>query len=665
MSALHRLAGAVGLQVEWEDAAGQSQTVSDDAVRQVLGALGYPAESDSAIVGSLEECALSQADLRFLSADLGQPVPLPPGHGRPGRAEIALEGGGTIAVQTEQGRDGLFLPPVETPGYHHLRMDGSEICLAVAPLKCLSPGDIGTGSRPWGAAAQIPSLRDEHPRPFGDFGSLATTARDLAAQGADALAISPVHALFPTDPMRFSPYGPSSRLFLNIAFADPALLGSPLPPMLSPDLIEWQQAIPQRLAALRHAYDARSDTARDQVKQWHAAQGEELERHAIFDALFAHHAADGARGWQDWPAAFHDPAGEAVARFAAQHRNEVEFYIFAQWLAAASLEASQKAAVSGGMALGLISDLAVGMDGGGSHAWSRPGELLTGVSVGAPPDLLGPQGQDWGLTNFSPAALKRTGFAAFIATLRVALGHAGGVRIDHILGLNRLWVVPHGATAAGGAYLTYPLEDMLRILAIESHRARGIVIGEDLGTVPRGLRSRLKARHVLGMRVLQFERDSKGTYLPPQKWDRKAVAMTGTHDTPTAAGWWSGRDIDWNRKLGRIDAKQQSEHAAKRERDRKGLWTALSQSGAASGKQPGPEDTHAAVDAAVAQVAATPCELALIPLEDIVGLVEQPNLPGTTDEHPNWRRRMPEATADLLARPVVAQRLSRIEKARP
>ncbi len=212
---------------------------------------------------------------------------------------------------------------------------------------------------------------------------------------------------------------------------------------------------------------------------------------------------------------FHDARGGAVRRFAAEHGDEVEFYVFAQWLASESLGAAQRAATDAGMKIGLISDLAVGLDPGGSHGWSKGDELLQGLSVGAPPDPLGPHGQDWGLTTFSPAALRANAFEPLIATLRANIDLCGGIRIDHALGLNRLWVIPHGGSAADGAYLRYPLGDMLRVLAIESRRARAVVIGEDLGTIPDGLREKLEEREVLGMRVLWFEREDGGATSRP------------------------------------------------------------------------------------------------------------------------------------------------------
>ncbi|WP_431470205.1 4-alpha-glucanotransferase [Sphingosinithalassobacter sp. LHW66-3] len=661
VSELDRLAAAVGLQRDWEDASGKPQRVSDEALRRVLTALGRPAETAADISRSLEEQAQEEDDCRFLSADAGSPVPLPGGCAASGEAELLLEDGGSRRLAIRSGRDGAMLPPITETGYHLLRIGDRELRIAVAPVRCFGVGDVAQGRRLWGPAVQVPALRDGRDTGFGDFGTLAASAEAFARRGADALAISPTHALFPADARRFSPYAPSSRLFHNILFGDPALAGHAAPTAAPRDLIGWEEAIPERIEALRAAFAGASEPVLAAVPEWRRSKGRELERHATFDALHAHFHASGAHGWQDWPTGYRDPESEAVAAFAAEHRDEVDFYVFAQWLAAQSLTAAQERATGAGMALGLIADLAVGMDAGGSHAWSRRDELLTGLSIGAPPDPLGPDGQDWGITGFSPSGLRRTGFDAFIATLRAALDHAGGLRIDHALGLRRLWVVPHGASSAEGAYLRYPLDDMLRILALESQRARAIVIGEDLGTVPEGLRPKLEAREILGMRVLWFERTRSGGFVAPERWRPQAVAMTGTHDLPTVAGWWSGRDIEWAWELGRrSEAADEATARSDRAKERTRLWDAFCASGAAEGPEPPAASPEPAVDAALAHVGATPCTLALVPMEDVVGAVEQPNLPGTIDEHPNWRRRMPRATEALLAEPAVDARLERL-----
>jgi 4-alpha-glucanotransferase len=665
MSALHDLAAAAGLQIDWQDALGAPQRVADDALGTILHALNLPADSAAAIAESHARIVAADAEAAFVSGDVGMPIRLPERF-ETGPAELLLEDGSRQIVAVERIRDTLTVPAITTPGYHRLILRDREIRLAIAPPRCFGVDDAAPGRRIWGPAVQIAALRDDRGAAYGDFGTLAEAVRAFAAHGADAMAISPVHALFPADATRYSPYAPSSRLFLNVLYADPGLIGAPSEPVPLTDLIDWADAIPARMRLLRSAYAARTDAVRDAVAQYAVKGGDELERHARFDTLHAHFLRENeATGWQGWPAAFHDPAGAAVAGFAAEHADEIGFHLFLQWLAKQSLDAAQRAARSGGMALGLIADLAVGMDAGGSHAWSRPDDLLTGLSLGAPPDLLGPDGQSWGITGFSPTALRRTAFEPFIATLRAALDHAGGIRIDHALGLSRLWVVPDGASASEGAYLTMPLADSMRVLAIESRRAKAVVIGEDLGTVPEGFRPAMDAKKMLGMRVLWFERDEDGGIVPPEEWSAAAAAMTGTHDLPTVAGYWQGRDIDWTWQLGRTSRSDSAAaEQALRDEDRAQLWQAFTDAGIAAGAEPARDDCGPVVDAATAFVAATPCALAILPLEDIVGLVEQPNLPGTIDEHPNWRRRMPDTTEMLVAQPGVARRIDRINAAR-
>ncbi|MBI1179744.1 MAG: 4-alpha-glucanotransferase, partial [Alphaproteobacteria bacterium] len=250
-------------------------------------------------------------------------------------------------------------------------------------------------------------------------------------------------------------------------------------------------------------------------------------------------------------------------------------------------------------------------------------------------------------------------------TVRAAIRHAGGIRIDHAMGLRRLWVVPHGAGATEGAYLRYPEADMFRLLCLESWRNRAVVVGEDLGTVPEGFRDVLDARAVMGMRVLWFERDGAGRFIPPDRWSSHAAAMTSTHDLPTVAGWWRGRDIDWTWSLGRMsrfaaEASEREERAAHRRQ----LWDACVDAGVAWGLEPAAEDTGPVVDAALSYVSRTPAPLAILPMEDLLGLEEQPNLPGTIDEHPNWRRRLPACSEALFKDPAVAARIGRLEKSR-
>lgn len=623
MTELHARAEAAGLSRLWQDAKGQDQVVSDAALAAILDRL------DTHV-----------GDTVFVSGDLNVPIPLPDTC-RDGAARLTLESGETPSVTLLD----QVLPGIAQPGYHRLEQGERQWTVAVAPPHCPAPPP----GRHWGSAVQIPSLR-EGGGAFGDFASLASAAKALGRAGAAALAISPVHALFPADAARFSPYAPSSRLFRNVWLA-PA--GEPV--VDAPSLIDWPGAAPDRMLDLRLVYDRLDEAQREAFSRWRQAGGERLEAQARFDALHAYfHARDRASGWLDWPEEYRDPTSEAVARFADEHKDAVRFYAFNQWWADRALHDAADTARGSGMAIGLIADLAIGVAMNGADGWSRRGELLTGLSIGAPPDPLGPDGQNWGITALSPFALRRQGFAPFIDTLRAVFAHAGGIRIDHALGLCRLWVVPDGAPADQGAYLAMPFADMLRILRIEAQRAnqgRGaIVIGEDLGTVPPGFRDIMAEAGMLGMRVLPFERDAGGAFLPPETWSDQAVAMTATHDIATVAGWWQGRDLEWRARIAGHGVSP--EDSANRAEERTALWLAIGD------VSPEPADPAIAVDAAIAAIAETPCPLAIVPVEDLLGLDEQPNLPGTIDEHPNWRRRLPDTVDRSLAQPEVAARIA-------
>ena len=349
------------------------------------------------------------------------------------------------------------------------------------------------------------------------------------------------------------------------------------------------------------------------------------------------------------------PGERGHENFAESHESEVLFHCFLQWIADRAFAAAQREARQAGIRLGLIADLAVGISNAGSQAWTNQNDILIDLEIGAPPDVYNAKGQNWGLTTFSPRALSADGFAPFIATLQACLRHSGGLRIDHAMGLRRLWVVPRGADANEGAYLAYPADDLLRLTALEFASAS---CDRDRRR-PRhgaGWLSRLDRRsgHLRHARALVRARANRFT--PPQGWSAAAVAMTSTHDLPTVAGWWRGEDIEVRRQCGLVE--DDDKESAARTRDREMLWRACRRAKAAEGDLPAPTEAARVADAAVNFVAQTPCQLTLLPLEDALALEDQPNVPSTIDEHPNWRRRYAGCAEDLLDPQDVVRRLA-------
>ncbi len=675
------LARAAGLAETWTDALGIPQQVSIGSLRRILDALGLPTATSADVDDSRQKVGPAKNLPPLVTMKAGSRLTLPARAGGAARGLLTYEDGSVATLRFSMRGDRLIGPALERVGYHRLEFGDRLVTVAVAPTRCVTVEDRAEGRHLWGVAAQIYGLRRPGDGGIGDATAVRQLAEGAARHGADAVALSPVHSLFAADPGRYGPYSPSSRLFLNPLFADPEIVFGPERVAQhrlggaweQASLVDWRPAAEAKLALLRHLFD--DFETRDVVTGSALARafddfvregGDLLQGHALFEALHGKWlASEPPLGfWRDWPPAFRHgltrPDDPEMAAFVAAGGASIRFHQFLQWLAARSFEAAQTAAVEAGMKIGLISDLAIGMDRAGSHAWSRQSDLLLGLNIGAPPDEFNRAGQDWGLSGFSPRALVATGFEPFLSTVRAAMRYAGGVRIDHIMGLQRLWLVPEGASSADGAYLDYPLDDFLRLLALESHRHGAVVIGEDLGTVPRGFRRRLAQAGIAGMDVMWFERN-RGSFRTPARWRRDSVSMTTTHDLPTVAGWWRGSDIDVRSTLGLAAAGE----AEQRQGDRRRLWQAFTAAGIAEGPAPAPEDPAPAVDAALGFVASSPAPLMLAPLEDLLGLPDQPNLPGTIDQHPNWRRRLEPPAARLFDDPAVARRAAIIVARRP
>jgi 4-alpha-glucanotransferase len=679
--ALLALAARNGIDTTWRDWRGEHRHVGLDTVHALLAAVGVDADRPADALAEAAAAAKRGALPTLMTATAGAllEVPLaeasgadpvawhlagPGGEAHHGRAE---------PYRTEDGRTvfAIAVPPVI--GEAELAFHDRSAHVLIAPPAC-HRGALAT-HRLWGLGAQLYGLRGEGDGGLGHLGLLPGLVREAAAIGADALAVSPLHALFAADPGAFSPYAPSHRAMLNGWMADPAGLdglaeAAEGAPWEADPLIDYARAVPLRLARLRalfarfRAAPAEAPLVRS-FRAFREAGGAGLLMHAVFEALHAHHFGrePAAWDWRRWPAEHRAPDSPAVQAFAAAHADEVTFHVFLQWLAARQLAAAQGEARSAGMAVGLIADLAVGHHPGGSRAWSGTAALLPRVSIGAPPDLLNTVGQDWGLTTFAPGPLAAAGFAPFIEDLRAAMAYAGGIRLDHVMGLARIWCIPAGARPTEGAYLRFPAADMLRIVAAESHRARAVVIGEDLGTVPDGYAETLAAHGLYGIRVLFFEREGEG-FAAPSRYSAAATATSTTHDLPTVAGWWEGADIPLRAGLGLLaPGETPAEAEAARARDRTALWRALAEHAGAQG--PPPSRAEHKLGVAVARfLGATPSPLVILPLEDATMARDQPNLPGTVAEHPNWRRRLPRPAEAMLAEEPGASILGALDAAR-
>lgn len=695
-SIVRRLAALRGIQAAWTDWRGREHALDTETMAALLRAMGSDTGSTEAL--RREITRLEEADWRevlppvvVLRAD-GEPA-LTFTVLRPLLQEIratlrdehdavvaawsvcpdALEGTGERVLGDLAFSRRLLPLPALAPGVYRLALatgEGrplDETRLVVTPGRCHAPG-----GRRWGLAVQLYGLRSPRNWGIGDFTDLARLAGPAAALGADFIGVSPLHALFPTDPGACSPYSPCHRQFLNVMFVDPEAV---------PEYHECEEAVRRvarpgfqaRLAALRASEQvdyAGVAAAKDEVlrlawerfrsrgrperrRAWEAFlanSGRPLRELAEYYAIRRHFTRAGRPGgWPAWPAGFEHsrtPASRSLARALAP---EADYQCWLQWLAAGQLGEARAAMHGAGMSIGLYEDLAVGADPGGAETWSGPGLYARGVSIGAPPDPLASGGQDWGLPPVSPPALRARGMEPLRRLLAAIMGRADALRLDHVMALARLWWVPHGRSPEQGGYVAYPLEALAGIVTLESRRARCIVIGEDLGTVPPDLRAALAAWGLLSYRVLPFERDREGAFLPPAAYPEAALVTTGTHDMPTLAGWWRGRDIDIETTV-HDRADEAPALREERARDRGRLLTALAEAGRVAGEGlPGAPAVDTLVEAVQGYLAATPSVMLALRPEDWLGLDWPANVPGTVTEYPNWRRRLPEDLTTLLA----------------
>ncbi|HET6492572.1 MAG TPA: 4-alpha-glucanotransferase, partial [Burkholderiales bacterium] len=703
---LDRLCASCGIGSAYRDAWGEQRSVPTETRLALLAAMGVNVASDTDIGRILEARELNAWQHPFPAVRVMRPGSDPP-HLTVVLSESCAGSRFEWTLVTEQGarRSGDFtprelavtakrridgadfaafrwaLPELPPPGYHRIELHApgpvaapqASMMLIVAPQRCYLPEAVRHG-RLWGPTVNLYGLRSERNWGIGDFSDLRTLV-DLAADtGAGVVGVNPLHALFPHDPGHASPYSPSSRLLLNVLYLDPERVPEfsgctaarervenrsfqdELRALRASDLVDYRRVAQLKFGVLELLYAQfrahHLDRASDRGQAFRAFQragGETLRLASLFYALQeALHARDAAAwGWRAWPAEYRDPSSARVAEFARDHVVRTEYYDYLQWNAEQQLDAVGRRALERHLGVGIYLDLAVGADPGGAETWGQHALYGDQVTVGCPPDQFGPNGQDWGIPPLLPERLTAAAYLPFAALLRANMRHAGALRIDHVMGLTRLFWIPAGARPDRGGYVSYPADELFGVLALESERNRCMVIAEDLGTLPDGLAERLSAADILSYRLLYFQREGDGAFTAPARYPSQALAAVSTHDLPPLRAFWLGRDLDLRARLGLYPSEALRERQlVDRVQDRARLLMALERegmlpAGVTADPVTAPDMTAELTLAVYRFLARAPTRLLMVQPEDVFGQLEQINVPATTgSQYPNWRHRM-------------------------
>jgi len=679
---LLELARAHGVMTEYDDWRGQQVEVSAESIEAVLAAMGVDlADADAALVDH------GLAPWRRMLPPCVVTV-----QGAPGRVAVHVPDGDPVDVRVrlesgewrpldqldhwveprdvdgERTGEATFEAPADLPlGYHTVHASSADRTATAALI--VTPGWLGlpepaAAGRSWGFATQLYSVRSRGSWGVGDLTDLTDLAVWSASElGADYVLVNPLHAAEPLAPMEPSPYLPSTRRFFNPIYlrveripeyaALPAAeraavdrLEAGLRPWLDPaDEVDRDAAWTAKRAALRVVHAVRRSEGRDlDYAAYRRREGAALLELATWNVLAEDHGNDA----RQWPARFRDAASDEVAAFAEAHADRVEFECWLQWVLDEQLQQVQAKATGAGMRLGVMHDLAVGVHPGGADAWRMRDVYAQGVHVGAPPDSYNQVGQDWNQPPWRPDRLAELGYQPFRDLIGAVLRHAGGVRVDHIIGLFRLWWIPDGRPAHEGTYVRYDHAALIGVLALEAHRAGAVVVGEDLGVVAPEARDFLRARGILGTSILWFERGSDGGPLPAEQWREWCLASVTTHDLPPTAGFLAGDQVRLQHRLGLLEG-DLDEEVAKAAAEVEGWLAELR----GRGLLPGADATTEEVVAALHRyLALSPARLLCVALTDAVGDRRTQNQPGTSDEYPNWR--VPLAGPDGVPVPLEA-----------
>jgi len=594
----------------------------------------------------------------------------------------------------------LALPEDVPAGYHRLELrvggDAAVDCSLIAATNhCYEPGFLASGGRLWGLSVQLYTLRSARNWGIGDFADLKHVLRRAAAEGAAFVGLNPLHALFPSNPHHFSPYSPSSRHFLNVLYvaveelpefsdceAARAAVGAEsfqreLARLRSTAKVDYPGVAAVKLPVLRRLFAHFQQREREGVTDrgrsfaaYRAERGEPLRLHALYDAIdeVQRGRDPGAWGWPVWPESLQHPAGPGVAEFEREHADLVDFYAWLQWLADSQLAEAQAAARAAGMAIGLYGDYAVGVNPSGSETWSDQRVYRSGAGIGAPPDLLALKGQDWGIPPQDPYELHAACYRPFRNLIAANMRHFGALRLDHVMSLFRQWWVPRGIGATEGGYVHYPLEDLMSVLALESTLNSCLVVGEDLGTVPEEMSHAMAAFSVYHYKVLLFEKEADGRFRRPEHYVRRSIATVSTHDLPTLRGYWEGRDLALRDRLELFPTEELRRIVYEdRSRDRAELLAALQSVGLTPGEPETPDGpyTESLAESTQLFLGSSAAALAVLQAEDLIGMTDPVNVPGTQDENPNWQRKMTASIDEVFDAEGTRRLLRGMSRLRP
>lgn len=673
---------------------GENTPVEQQTIVRLLGALGYDTSSDESLLKSAKKKHKPDLLKPVLVFRDQQAVEIPLHLGVSAResefswrlvTEAGEVFGGYLQSQIvrderEQGGPLVFSLPCDLPwGYHQLTVERRRrktpytTTLIRTPNSCYKQQEMAIGQKMWGPSIQLYTLRTSHNWGMGDFGDLKQLVGEIAQRGGDFVGLNPIHALFPANPEGASPYSPSSRRWLNILYIDVSSVPEFSLSTNAQQLVgstEFQQRLQQareshwvnysevanlKLSVLPLLFSEFKKRHLDVNSERAAAfldfvelGGESLKQQATFDALHSTlHAQDSSVwGWPVFPDKYRRFDSRSVEQFIGDHQDLVHLYMYLQWVADSQVNEAQALAKQKGMAIGLYRDLAVGVADSGAETWADKGSLALDASIGAPPDILGPLGQNWGLPPLDPQALQANGFDAYIQLLRANMQHCGALRIDHVLGLLRLWWIPKGDQATQGAYVYYPVEEMLAILALESHRQQCSVIGEDLGTVPDEIIDILRDAGVHSYKVFFFETSEQdGGYISPAHYAGQSMSALCTHDMPTLRGFWHCDDLKMGQELGLYpDPDQLQQLFDQRLKSKQGILDSVAWHGNLP-ESTGRDAQYVAMDENLAEalqihLAAGSSTLMSVQLEDWLQMDNPVNIPGTVDEYPNWRRKL-------------------------